>query len=140
MTLAELASASATPDSVADLIRSTNAATWIGLCDRQPSGFAIAHADVGDVFALFVLPKVEGRGLGSRERTAAEDWLVSRGVEEAWLLTGEEPKLRAHGFDLSRGWQPVGLERDGQVRFTKTLPPQGLRVFVIELSGNGQAR
>ncbi len=124
MTLAELGSAGVTLDSVADLIRSNDAATWVGLCDGQPSAFAMARADVGDVFALFVLPEMEGLGLGSFLLSAAEDWLASREIETAWLLTGEEPALRAYGFYLSRGWQPVGREPDGQVRFTKTLLPK----------------
>jgi len=121
MTMAELASAGVTPDTVADLLRSDDAAAWIGLWDGEPSGFAMARADVGDLFALFVLPAMEGRGLGSLLLSTAENWLASRGIETAWLLTGGGPGLKAAEFYASRGWKAAGREPDGQVRFTKSL-------------------
>jgi GNAT superfamily N-acetyltransferase len=121
MTMAELAIAGVTPETVADLLRSEDAGTWLGLCNTQPSGFAMARADPGDLFALFVLPSREGHGLGSLLLAAAEDWLASRGIEKAWLLTGGDPGLRAARFYSSRGWQAEGHEADRQVRFTKCL-------------------
>ncbi len=70
--LAELAPVGVSPDSVADLIRSQYAATRVGLWDEQPSSFAMARADVGGVFALFVLREMEGRGLRSLLHSAPE--------------------------------------------------------------------
>ncbi len=125
MTMAELASAGVTPETVADLARSENARTLLGLCDTQPSAFAIARADPGDLFALFVLPGWEGLGLGSLLLAAAEDWLSSHGVHEAWLPIGGDPALRASRFYSSRGWQAEEHEANWQVRFTKCLTPQG---------------
>jgi GNAT superfamily N-acetyltransferase len=121
MTFTELASAGVTPETVAHLIQSNDAASWIGLWNEQPSGFAMARADIGDVFALFVLPDMEGQGLGSALLLEAESWLASRGTEKAWLLTGGEPWLKAPQFYASRGWRAEGREADGQVRFTKML-------------------
>jgi GNAT superfamily N-acetyltransferase len=123
MTLEELAEAGVTPDSVADLIRSPDAATWIGLWDGRPAAFAMARADLGDVFALFVLPEMEGRGFGAALLSEAEAWLASRGIETAWLLTGGEPGLKATRFYRARGWTAEGREPDGQIRFTKRLIP-----------------
>jgi GNAT superfamily N-acetyltransferase len=124
MTMAELASVGVTPETVADLIRSENARTWLGLCDTQPSAFAMARIVPGDLFALFVLPNREGLGLGSLFLAEAEDWLSLYGVQEAWLLTGRDPALRAAQFYSSRGWRTDGHEADGQVRFTKCLTPR----------------
>lgn len=121
MTMAELASAGVTPESVADLIRSGTADTWIGLRDGEPAAFAMARADSGDVFALFVLPDMEGRGFGKALLAEAEAWLAANGVETAWLLTGGEPGLRAARFYEARGWMAAGKEPDGQIRFTKRL-------------------
>lgn len=122
MSMSELAAAGVTPDAVAELLTSGDAAAWIGLCEGKPSGFSMVRLGEGDVFALFVLPDAEGRGLGSLLLAEAEKWLAFCGVETAWLLTGGEPGLRAASFYASRGWRLAGRERDGQLRFTKLLP------------------
>lgn len=121
MTLAELEAAGVTPDAVAATLRGDAAAAWIALQDGRPLAFSMARADTGDLFALFVLPGSEGLGLGTRLLQRAEAWLASRGIMEAWLLTGDEPGLRAAGFYARRGWRAAGREPDGQLRFTKRL-------------------
>ena len=54
----------------------------------------------------------------------AEEWLFSQDIEEIWLLTGDNPKLRAYGFYLHLGWTPVGVvtdgEMEGEMKFVKT--------------------
>lgn len=117
----ELAAAGVTPASVADLVRSPDAGTWLGLWKGAPAGFAMARVDPGDVFALFVLPGMEGRGIGKALLAQAETWLASRDVATAWLLTGGQPGLRAAAFYEARGWTAMGHESDGQTRFTKRL-------------------
>ena len=121
--LRELARAGVTPAAVAAVLRDGTAAAWLGERDGRPAGFGMARADEGDVFALFVLPEFEGRGLGSLLLREAERWLALRGVGEAWLLTGGEPGLRAPGFYAARGWRATGREADGQIGFSKRLAP-----------------
>jgi len=121
MSLDELAAAGVTPEAVADLVRSPDAGAWIAQWDGEPAGFAMARADPGDVFALFVLPDREGRGIGTILLAQAEAWLASRGFDAAWLLTGGEPGLRAASFYAAQGWTAAGRETDGQIRFTKRL-------------------
>lgn len=128
MDMARLAAAGVTPAAVAALLRGGNAAAWLG--ERAGSGragsacgFSLARAGVGDVFALFVLPGFEGQGLGGLLLHEAERWLALRGIEDAWLLTGGEPGLRAPGFYAARGWRATGRGADGQIRFTKRLRP-----------------
>jgi GNAT superfamily N-acetyltransferase len=55
----------------------------------------MALADIGDVFALVVLPDVEGRGLGSALLLTAANWLAAHGVVKAWLLTGMRPTTKS---------------------------------------------
>ena len=56
---------------------------------------------------------------------AAESWLLSNNVTDVWLLTGDDPNLRAYGFYLHLGWTPVGQESDGifqgEMKFVKKL-------------------
>jgi GNAT superfamily N-acetyltransferase len=68
---------------------------------------------------MFVLPIFEGRGVGRCLMQQAEEWLWSQGIEQIWLLTGNDPELRAYGFYLHLGWIPVGVEADGQVKLVK---------------------
>ncbi|MEM9568742.1 MAG: GNAT family N-acetyltransferase, partial [Cyanobacteria bacterium P01_E01_bin.34] len=67
----------------------------------------------------------EGRGAGRILIEAAEDWLRSQGIDEAWLLTGNDPELRAYGFYCHVGWAAAGVETDGafsgEMRFIKRL-------------------
>lgn len=125
MSLAELARAGVTPDTVAAMLRGGAAAGWLGERAGHPAGFSMARADVGDLFVIAVLPGFEGQGLGGLLLREAERWLALRGVGEAWLLTGGEPGLRAPGFYAARGWQAAGREADGQLRFTKRLHRPG---------------
>ena len=57
---------------------------------------------------------------------AAENWLWSKNIQEIWLLTGNDPNLRAYGFYLHLDWQPVGIESEGdfagEMRFIKKRP------------------
>ncbi len=121
MSLDELAVAGMTPETVAGLVQSPKAGTWLALWDGHPAGFAMARQDPGDVFALFVLPDMEGRGVGGAFLAQAEAWLASRGLASTWLLTGGAPGLRAATFYAARGWIAAGREADGQIRFTKGL-------------------
>ncbi|UFN47663.1 GNAT family N-acetyltransferase [Roseomonas sp. OT10] len=124
MDRAALAAAGVTPAAVAAALRGPCAA-WLALRGRRPLGFAMARAREGDVFALFVRPGAEGRGLGSRLLAEAESWLAARGVGEGWLLTGNEPGLRARGFYRARGWVERGREEDGQILLTRDLRRRG---------------
>lgn len=123
MSLEELAAAGVTPDTIAAMLLGGDAAGWLGERAGRPAGFSMARADVGDLFVIAVLPGFEGQGLGSLLPREAERWLALRGVEDAWLLTGGEPGLRAPGFYAARGWRAAGREADGQIRFTKRLAP-----------------
>ncbi|HSG40598.1 MAG TPA: GNAT family N-acetyltransferase, partial [Thermoanaerobaculia bacterium] len=73
----------------------------------------------GSIFAMFVRPGYEGRGLGRALMREAEAWLFVEGWEEIWLLTGSDPALRANGFYRHLGWRDAGLQADGQIKYVK---------------------
>lgn len=72
-------------------------------------GFSYAAKD-GSIWALFVLPEHEGRGVGSRLLGAAVDWLFAEGHPEIRLSTGVN--TRAERFYATQGWQR-GEYKDG---------------------------
>ncbi|NEQ95226.1 MAG: GNAT family N-acetyltransferase [Cyanothece sp. SIO2G6] len=108
----EIAELGITPDSVAHMLK-TDCCAWIAEIDDQPIGFSIANATEATILGMFVLPAFEGRGAGRALMQAAEKWLWSQGLDEIWLVTENDPKLRAYGFYLHLDWLPVGVETDG---------------------------
>nr|WP_297078322.1 GNAT family N-acetyltransferase [Thermoleptolyngbya sp. M55_K2018_002] len=139
----EIAALGITPASVAHML-DTDCCAWVAEMNAEVkpkmnpgspdppahrlAGFAIANATEKTIFGLFVLPAYEGRGIGRSLLQAAEDWLWSAGCEEIWLVTGNDPTLRAYGFYLHLGWTAVGVETagefQGEMRFIKRSPKQ----------------
>ncbi|NEP11568.1 MAG: GNAT family N-acetyltransferase [Symploca sp. SIO2C1] len=109
---AEIAELGITPNSVAQMLE-TDCCAWIAEIDTQPVGFAIANATEKTIFGIFILPSFENRGVGRILMQAAEEWFWSKEIEEIWLVTGNNPNLRAYGFYLHLGWIPVGVESEG---------------------------
>jgi GNAT superfamily N-acetyltransferase len=96
---------------------------WVAEEDGRIVGFSIADRESGAMFALFVLPACEGRGIGSRLHDLALDWLWSNGLERAWLRTS--PQTRAATFYARRGWVRTGPDVHGDDRYecSRFTPP-----------------
>uniref|UniRef100_UPI0025B403FD GNAT family N-acetyltransferase n=1 Tax=Trichocoleus desertorum TaxID=1481672 RepID=UPI0025B403FD len=114
----EIAALGITPETVAEMLQ-TDCAAWIMEIDNQPVAFSIANATEKTIFGMFVLPAYEGRGAGRALMQQAEVWLWSQGAKEIWLLTGNDPTLRAYGFYLHLGWVPTSVQSDGEMKFLK---------------------
>jgi len=88
---------------------------WVAEDAGRIVAFSIADRDAGSIFALFVLPECEARGLGSRLLAHAVQWLWQQGVHTVWLST--DPGTRAARFYQRAGWQQVGTDARGELRF-----------------------
>ncbi|MBO9997457.1 MAG: GNAT family N-acetyltransferase [Cyanobacteria bacterium SID2] len=125
----EIATLGITPESIAEML-ATDCCAWVAEFDRQPVGFAIANATEATIFGIFVRPAFEGKGVGRALMQAAETWLWAKNHEEIWLLTGNDPTLRAYGFYLHLDWIPTGVVSDGdfagEMKFIKRRSHQGL--------------
>ena len=121
---AEIAHLGITPESVAQMLQ-TDCCAWLAEIDQQAVGFAIANQTEKTIFGIFVRPQFEDRGIGKQLMQAVESWFLSHEVTEIWLLTGDDPNLRAYGFYLHLGWVPIGQELEGdfagEMKFIKTL-------------------
>lgn len=117
----ELAQLGITVDSVEALIESGDYVVTIAEDHGRPVGFTMAQISEGYVFAAFVRPEYEGRGIGKRLMNAAEDGLRNAGVIDVWLTTGADLALRANGFYRHLGWREAGLLEDGQIIYRKNL-------------------
>lgn len=114
----ELAAIGITPESIGEMMR-TSSRVWVAEVEGRPVAFSMADAGEATIFAMFVRPGYEGRGLGRALMREAEAWLFDQGCEEIWLLTGSDPALRAYGFYRHLEWRDAGLQEDGQIKYVK---------------------
>ena len=92
---------------------------WLVEDDGEVLGFAIAYRS-GSIWALFVHPDHEGRGVAKALHAAMLEWLQQQTVTTAFLST--EPGTRAEAFYRSRGWQSCGPPVLGEMQFELALP------------------
>ncbi|MEN5061240.1 GNAT family N-acetyltransferase [Luteimonas sp. TWI1416] len=115
LTLEELAELGITHASVAQMLAQAPCA-WVACEASTIVAFAMIDEQAGSLFAAFVLPSHEGRGIGRALVARAEQALFAR-HPVAWLETARES--RAAGFYRRLGW---GDERDvggGDIRLQK---------------------
>lgn len=85
------------------------------------AGFAIGNPETGNIWALFVDPAFEARGVGRRLHDEMVAWLWLRGLRRLWLTT--EPGTRAQRFYERAGWRNCGLTpRGNELRFELEAP------------------
>ncbi|MDC8756431.1 GNAT family N-acetyltransferase [Janthinobacterium fluminis] len=89
---------------------------WMADVNGTAAGFAMADGAEGSIFAAFVRPESEGRGLGRLLMDKAETFLFQQ-HQRIWLET--DGASRASGFYRKLGWLPVACLPGGDVRFEK---------------------
>jgi len=90
---------------------------WVYEVRGQVLGFSIALLEDPSIWALFVQPGFEGRGIGHALHGAAVSWLWQQGASSIWLSTS--PATRAESFYRAHGWQETG-QRNGELYFVLT--------------------
>lgn len=114
LTLEQLAARGITDESVAASFLLSSKG-WVAVRDNEILGFSIGDRASGSIFALFVLPGHEGRGIGARLFDLAVSWLWQNGAQRLWLTT--DPQSKAAGFYERRGWVPAGRSESGDTRY-----------------------
>lgn len=120
LSMEQLAELGITAAALAEAVRSGPCA-WIAELDGVAAGFAMVDAEAGEVFALFVRPPFEGRGLGRLLMDEAERTLF-RHHDRIWLVTDGHEHIRANGFYLRQGWTFACRVDERDVRYEKTRP------------------
>lgn len=92
---------------------------WVAKVDTQLLGFAAIDAGAASIWALFVDPAAEGQGIGRALHSRMIEWSKQRGIEK--LSLGTQAGSRAVQFYRQAGWNQVGLTRDGEALFEKSL-------------------
>jgi GNAT superfamily N-acetyltransferase len=87
----------------------------MGMRDRQIAGFSVVDMKERNIWALFVHPDHEGKGIGKALHDIMLDWYFVQSNETVWLST--EPGTRAETFYRSAGWREAGITPGGEVKF-----------------------
>lgn len=96
----EMRQISITEGVVGDMIEKSLCA-WVATENNKIIGFSMILPDEGCLFAAFVLPEYEGKGIGRRLVRLAEQELFQH-HEIAWLET--DKNSRAAKFYMQLGW------------------------------------
>ena len=90
---------------------------WVCEIDGQIVGFSIVDLQEKNVWALFLFPDYEGKGIGKKLQALLLDWAFGQGTDYLWLST--DPGTRAELFYEKTGWQKVGLLDNGEMKFVR---------------------
>lgn len=115
MTLQQLEEMEITYSSVVEMIAEARCA-WVAVDAQSIVGFSMIIPEDGCVFAVFVLPAYEGKGIGTRLLKAAEDELFKE-HEAIWLET--EKATRGAEFYRRMGWRNEINVGDGDIYLEK---------------------
>lgn len=92
-----------------------NSTIWTWVEDEQIVGFAAGDPRDGTIWALFVDPSREGRGIAQVLLPLACSTLRQAGHKTVTL--GTDPGTRAERFYRRNGWVPVGHKANGEILF-----------------------
>jgi GNAT superfamily N-acetyltransferase len=91
---------------------------WVCEIDNRIVGFAIADLKDNNIWALFLDPDFESKGLGQRLHKMMLDWYFGKTKNKVWLGTGFN--TRAEKFYRQAGWTEVGLHGTQEIKFEMT--------------------
>ena len=91
---------------------------WVCEIENKIVGFAIADLKENNIWALFIDPEFEKKGIGQKLHKIMMDWYFSQTKETIWL--GTDFHTRAEKFYRKAGWAEVGLNGSNEIKFEMT--------------------
>jgi GNAT superfamily N-acetyltransferase len=88
---------------------------WVCEDGKLIVGFAIADLSGKNIWALFIHPNYEGKGLGKKLHDIMLDWYFHQTKETVWLSTA--PNTRAEKFYRKAGWKEAGMYGVKEIKF-----------------------
>ena len=92
---------------------------WVCETDNRIVGFAIADLQDNNIWALFIQPGYEGKGIGKKLHDDMLNWYFEQSKETVWLSTS--PGTRAETFYRKAGWKETGIYGKGELKFEMTV-------------------
>lgn len=90
---------------------------WVYEVNNEIIGFAIVDLEEQNVWALFLNPEIEGRGIGKKLHHRMLSWYFK---QKEWIWLGTEPNTRAEGFYRKMGWREAGMYGEDEIKFEMT--------------------
>ena len=88
---------------------------WVCEINDRIVGFAIADLQDNNIWALFIQPGFEGKGIGKKLHDDMLGWYFDQNKESVWL--GTSPGTRAEAFYRKAGWKETGIHGKGEIKF-----------------------
>jgi GNAT superfamily N-acetyltransferase len=104
-------------DADCELFLTVRGKGWVCEAEGRLAGFAIADLQDHNIWALFLHPDFEGRGIGKQLHTRMLNWYFNQTKQMLWL--GTAPNTRAEGFYTKMGWRKNGWHGK-EVKFEMT--------------------
>ena len=92
---------------------------WVCEIDNRIVGFAIADLQDNNIWALFIQPGYEGKGIGKKLHDDMLHWYFNQSKETVWL--GTSPGTRAEAFYRKAGWKETGTHGKEELKFEMTV-------------------
>ncbi len=90
-------------------------------------GFSIVDLNENNIWALFVHPDFEKRGIGRKLHDIMLDWYFTQTDVGLWL--GTAPNTRAELFYRKSGWEETGTHGKGEIKFEMTARKWKTKLF-----------
>lgn len=88
---------------------------WVCEINGTIVGFSIGDLQDNNVWALFIQPGYEGKGIGRELMRLLLQWYFANTNKPIWLSTA--PDSRAEKFYRKYGWQETGQTKNGELVF-----------------------
>ena len=88
---------------------------WVCTVADEVVGFAFADLKDNNVWALFVKPEYEGKGIGKQLHDTMIDWYFEKTKDTIWLGTAFD--TRAETFYRMQGWKEAGTYGPKEIKF-----------------------
>ncbi|MCD0478368.1 GNAT family N-acetyltransferase [Chryseobacterium sp. LC2016-29] len=92
---------------------------WVCEINGKITGFSIVDLNDNNIWALFVDPDFEKKGIGKKLHDIMLDWYFTQTKESVWL--GTSPNTRAEIFYRKSGWNEIGMHGKNEIKFEMTF-------------------
>ncbi|HRI23864.1 MAG TPA: GNAT family N-acetyltransferase [Ferruginibacter sp.] len=103
------------PDSDVEEYITNRGRGWVCEINSRVVGFAIADLIDNNIWALFIHPDFEAKGIGKKLHRMMLDWYFLHTRETVWL--GTAPNSRAETFYRMQGWKEAGTHGKDEIKF-----------------------
>ncbi len=88
---------------------------WVCEVENEIIGFSIVDMQYRNIWALFLQPTFEKKGIGKKLHDIMLNWYFEQTRENVWL--GTSPNTRAEQFYRRSGWKEIGIHEKNEIKF-----------------------